>query len=300
MTAADLLSEPIVEQAPPPQQFAADVLDAPVPQEREPEVFAADVLDELEEVSDAEGAPDLGDALHFGHEYDSDPPGEDEIVGNDIPADVAFDIEMAMHPKEVVAEERPEVQHEETAVDVLYSLPEIVDCSPVEEVPSDIAFDVAVVGESERIPQEAVHEMPAFNDFIDKRIAAQLPKLLERPSLEGDLRQLSIDFGPVWAPAGFRTTIKISPQVLFRGEKIAATDTSASPGSGTRILSVAIGQKIQKAGGDNGTLTSMFAATALANGITFDTAHKWAQIAVTVSFVQSCTFDMSIFGSAVL
>ena len=36
------------------------------------------------------------------------------------------------------------------------------------------------------------------------------------------------------------------------------------------------------------------------NGIKFDTAQQWSDIAVTVSFIQECTFDMTVLGRAVI
>ncbi len=78
-----------------------------------------------------------------------------------------------------------------------------------------------------------------------------------------------------------------------------ATDSATPAGHGTRIVQIAVGQKIQKPGGHRGTLTHFFSQNALANGILFDTAQPWANIAVTVSFVQAVTFNMSVFGKAI-
>jgi hypothetical protein len=142
---------------------------------------------------------------------------------------------------------------------------------------------------------------PAFQEYLAREVAAAAPLILEKDQFAGaQAREFDFGFGPVWAPAGRETTIKVSPQCLFRGEKILATDTHSTPGTGTRIIQVAVGQKIQKPGGRNGTLTRFFSETALTNGIKFDTAHPWSEIAVTVSFVQECTFDMSVFGRAII
>lgn len=61
------------------------------------------------------------------------------------------------------------------------------------------------------------------------------------------------------------TTIHVTPNILFRGEKLVALD----PGE-------------------------------LGKGIKWDTIQPAMDISVTVSFVQSATFDFTIFGKAIL
>ena len=175
---------------------------------------------------------------------------------------------------------------------------------------ADVEFDIALMAhaanrqaDSEEHTilgsQSVTPESPGFEDYLAERVAASRPLLAKTEQPLSESREWSIDFGPVSAPAGYSTTITISPQVLFRGEKILANDTAAPAGTGTRITSVAVGQKVQRPA-NGGTLTRFFAADALANGILFDTAHPWSRIAVTVSFMQAVTFDMSVFGRAVL
>jgi hypothetical protein len=115
-------------------------------------------------------------------------------------------------------------------------------------------------------------------------------------------RDWQVDFGPASAPAGETTVISINPQCLFRGEKIIATDTGSPAGFGTRVTQVLIGQKPQRpAGGTGGpTLTAFYAANSLGNGILWDTCTEALAISVTVSFIQACTFHMTVFGRAVL
>ena len=141
---------------------------------------------------------------------------------------------------------------------------------------------------------------PGFQERLAKEAAAAAPLLIKDPFKSPAAREWDIATGPVQAPAGRIVTVTMTPQVLFRGEKVMATDDVDPAGTGTRIMQVAVGNKVQKAGGSNGTLTSMFSEVALANGIRFDTAHAWSNIKVTVSFVQACTFNLSIFGKAVL
>ncbi len=161
-------------------------------------------------------------------------------------------------------------------------------------VPYDREFsDAMVLGAAANLSS-----MPAFRQELARR-AGRGVSLIEEIEVERRRRGLSFDFGPVFGPAGFTTTITLSPQCRFRGEKMMATDSAL--GFGTMIVSVAVGQRIQKPGNTGqGSLTKFFDQTSLANGVTYDTAHDWEQIALTIAFVQSCTFNASLFGTAEL
>lgn len=111
-------------------------------------------------------------------------------------------------------------------------------------------------------------------------------------------RDWDLSFGPTFGLAGTITTIVASPQVLFRGRKIMATDSGTPAGTGTRIMQMLVGQRMQRPSANGSSLVAFFGPGALGNGVTFDTAQPALTIAVTVSFVQDCTFDMSIFGEA--
>lgn len=150
--------------------------------------------------------------------------------------------------------------------------------------------------------RKSIHqlEMDAVEQTLAERELASIPEVQARKK-PIKWRAWQIDFGASFAPAGSIVTIENRPQVLFKAEKIMATDTGSPAGTATRVLSVTIGQKVQKAEAfGKGTLTQLFSASALENGISFDTAKEWSTIAVTVSFVQTATFDMSLFGSAVV
>lgn len=158
-----------------------------------------------------------------------------------------------------------------------------------------------VIKESERL--QALRIVAAAEkgkqDSVEARIDKSEPVIAPGTG-DMQMREWQLDYGPLWGPAGLVTVITVTPQCYFRGEKIMATDSYSTPGYGTRILSVAVGQKIQRAGNDQGTLTAMLNSSSLADAVLHDTAHKWSNISVTVSFVQTCTFDMTIFGRAVL
>ena len=145
---------------------------------------------------------------------------------------------------------------------------------------------------------EMVQRSPAFAAYASKRLAASRPMLHKTPLNKA--RDWQIDFGPVSGAAGTNTTVIINPQVLFRGEKVMATDTGTTPGLGTRIQAIFVGQKSQRPANAGSTLTAFFANNALGNGIKWDTCEKALSISITVQFIQSCTFDMTVFGKAVL
>lgn len=146
--------------------------------------------------------------------------------------------------------------------------------------------------------QQLVSQSPAFKNFIDQRAAANRPVLKKQPLRAA--RDWDLSFGPVSGAAGTTTVITVAPQCLFRGEKVMATDTASPAGTGTRITQILIGQRLQRPATGGGTLTSFFANNALGNGIKWDTCQQALSISVTVSFVSACTFDMAVFGKAVI
>lgn len=145
---------------------------------------------------------------------------------------------------------------------------------------------------------EMMSKSPAFKAAVEKRAASSRPMLHKTPLNKA--RDWQIDFGPISGAAGTSTTVVINPQVLFRGEKVMATDSASTPGLGTRISAIFVGQKSQRPANAGSTLTAFFANNALGNGIKWDTCEKALSISLTISFVQSCTFDCTVFGKAVL
>jgi hypothetical protein len=115
-----------------------------------------------------------------------------------------------------------------------------------------------------------------------------------------EARDWDLNFGPVYGEAGTTTVITAAPQCLFRGEKVVATDTANKPGCGTRISQVLIGQRLQRPATGGGSLTVFFSNGAVGNGTQWDICESSQSISVTVSFIESCTFDMTVFGSAIL
>lgn len=112
-------------------------------------------------------------------------------------------------------------------------------------------------------------------------------------------RQWDLPFGPAFGAAGTSTVITVSPQCLFRVEKVLATDTGSPPGTATRIMQFLVGQRMQRPSANGSTLAMFFGPGTLGNGVRWDTCQQGLSISVTVSFVQAATFDMTVIGSSV-
>ena len=144
---------------------------------------------------------------------------------------------------------------------------------------------------------ELMDRSPAVKTFVQERIVNSRPMVKRQPYQKA--QDWQIDFGPTCSGAGTTTTITVNPQCLFRGEKVMATDTYSTAGIGTRVSTILVGNYLQRPASTS-TLTLFFAQNALGNGIKWATCQKGLAISVTVSFVQTCTFDMTVFGKAVL
>ena len=146
---------------------------------------------------------------------------------------------------------------------------------------------------------ELMQQSPAFAQYAQKRAAASRPMTHKVPLQK--VRDWQLDFGPVSGSAATTTTITVAPQCLFRGEKVMATDIGPNgAGFNTRVQNILIGQKLQRPTGTGGTLTAFFANNALGNGIKWDTCEKALSISITISFILQSTFEMTVFGKAVL
>ena len=145
---------------------------------------------------------------------------------------------------------------------------------------------------------ELLAKSPSFTQYMAKRAAMSRPVTHRQPLQKA--RDWDLSFGPVSGAAGTTTIITVAPQCLFRGEKVMATDSGSPAGYGTRITQVLIGQRLQRPATGGGSLTAFFAQTALGNGIKWDTCQQALSIAITVSFIQACTFDATVFGKAVV
>jgi hypothetical protein len=144
---------------------------------------------------------------------------------------------------------------------------------------------------------ELVQRSPAMAQYAAQRVAAYKPIMQKAPLNKA--RDWQMDFGPVSGGAGTTTTITQTAQCYFRAEKVMATDTASPAGSGTRIQTIVVGNKLQRPLGGGGTLTSFFANNALGNGVKWDTCQPGLTISIGVSFISQCTLDLTVFGKAV-
>lgn len=147
---------------------------------------------------------------------------------------------------------------------------------------------------------EMAQKSPALRQYVERTLAQATPAMRTRPI--NRWRDWYVTFGPVSAAAAATTTVTKSPQVHFRGEKVMATDDGGSKAAGynTRVGVIQIGQQNQSPVGSDSTLTYFFANGSLGNGVKWDTCEKALSISVTVSFVTTSTFEMTVFGKAAL
>lgn len=272
-------------------------------------------------------------------ELDPRPMADDEPPPADgpLPGAVRFDLALAAAPEARAPAADDDLELDEDAPDVDDEAPvlddsidgdlevpdaedvttaEIVDDEPPpeapapKEMPRSVSFDLALrsapegaraddvkMERIEIVGGERVQPNEVFDIYAAKRAAVE-KATLRREHDHGELRDWQFDLGPLFAPAGFTTTLTFRPQCLFRCDKVVATDSFAQAGQGTRIMSIMVGRRVQRVAG-SGTLTAFFSQTALGNGQKWDTCQPFMDIAVQVSFVQQCTFDMTIFGKAV-
>lgn len=167
-----------------------------------------------------------------------------------------------------------------------------------------LADDVAKLAEERRLAErERVGSgaPPPSSGLIGIRPLPEQTQLLAR-KVPG-ARDWQIPMGPVYGEADAITTLTVEPDVIFRVDKLLATDTAEPAGTGTLIGNMLVGSRMQRppvmTSADYKT-TTLFSINSLGRGIKWDTAQPGVQISVTVSFIESCTFDLILFGKAVI
>ena len=145
---------------------------------------------------------------------------------------------------------------------------------------------------------ELVQKSPQLARLVQQRIANVQPVI--RKVAPTKWRDWQIDFPSTYGASSTATTIVVNPQVLFEGQRIMATDSYTTAGYGTRIGTILVGQANQRPANSGSTLTAFFANNSIGTGIKWDTCQIGNQISMNVSFVQSCTFDCTVFGRAVV
>ncbi len=151
-----------------------------------------------------------------------------------------------------------------------------------------------------------LHELTASVRFVQtltRRVVHAVSRTLADATRSSFWRDAEVGLGSTEGETGERKWIRVAPQGVFRGEKLMATDTyfpEGSPvgGHGTRILSILVGDKMQRQGA--GTLTAFFGPGTLGNGSRWDTCRLGQEIAMEVEFLKTCRFDATIFGKVLV
>lgn len=185
-------------------------------------------------------------------------------------------------------------------------------------------FDLALLDRFSPLPAGRLVEFESDGEDLTPEDLALLDGIDAPAPPDGDtsfgegrkLRSYDLALPSTFAQAGVVTVITVAPECLYRIENVVATDSSSTAGYGTRVLSVAVGQRVQRPANDRGVLTFFFGTNAFINtkgskvrggytqigstGILYDTVQRDLKISFTVSFVQACTFDATLFGSTVV
>lgn len=114
--------------------------------------------------------------------------------------------------------------------------------------------------------------------------------------------------GPVFGKAGTVTTLSVKPQCRFKVVNVFAQDTGNPSGNGSRVMQFLVGNRLQRPAAQGGTLAAFFIGNSARVGktggaegfLSWDTCDLGQSIALTISFVQSCTVDLTLFGYAVI
>lgn len=105
----------------------------------------------------------------------------------------------------------------------------------------------------------------------------------------------------VYGTIGQSVNVTATPQCLFRAEKLVVNEIGSSTnGFGTTITQALVGQKNQLPTTTGGISSTAFLQNSLGNGIQWDTCQPALTITFQVSFLQTCTWQATLFGRAVL
>lgn len=155
-----------------------------------------------------------------------------------------------------------------------------------------------MLGDTAEILGQAFNQNPALKQALAKRLAGSRPAVQRVAPVKA--RDWVIPF-TVYGTTGTQTTVTATPQCLFRAEKLVVNEIGSSTnGFGTTITQMLVGQKNQLPTTTGGVSSSAFLQSSLGNGIKFDTCQPALTVTFQVSFLQTCTWQGSLFGKAVL
>lgn len=144
-----------------------------------------------------------------------------------------------------------------------------------------------------------VRNDPTLRNAIVQQIARSKPVL--KRSSPTQWRKWSTGIGPVHIAAGGTGTFTISPQCLFRVEKMYLTDINdAGVGAGyaSSVTGITVGQQNQLP--NNTSMPSWtFGPGLLGNGVEWDTCQGAYTMTITFSATYRCTITGALFGQAV-
>ena len=90
---------------------------------------------------------------------------------------------------------------------------------------------------------------------------------------------------------------------FLRVDQIVATDTSARPGKGTKVIGMFVGNENQMTSApvdQNGILTEFFSAGAFGNGWTFSTCSPGTPVQLRVKFLVDCAWTAELWGDTLV
>lgn len=144
-----------------------------------------------------------------------------------------------------------------------------------------------------------VQNNPTLRNALVNQIARSKP-VLKRVAPTA-WRKWQTGIGPVYIAAGGTGTVTISPQCLFRVEKLYLTDVNgAGVGAGyaSFVTGITVGQQNQM---PNNTSIPVwaFGPGLLGNGVEWDTCQGAYTMTITFNATYACTVSGALFGQAV-
>lgn len=106
-----------------------------------------------------------------------------------------------------------------------------------------------------------------------------------------------------WGRAGETRTITFTPEALFRGDRLEATDTSRRPGKGTKITGAFVGAMNMMPYAPStamGILTEFFHKDAVGNIIELDACRPGISISLQIHFLADCEWIAELWGDALV
>jgi hypothetical protein len=139
---------------------------------------------------------------------------------------------------------------------------------------------------------------PAVRQQLMGRVAQNMPVV--RKIQPTQWRKWTTGIGPLGVPASTSATVSLAPQLLFKVKKVYLTDSYATPGYGTALTAVSVGQNNQLPN-NTSIPTWAFGPGLLENAVDWDTC----QGAYTMTFVfqnltaSALTVSGALYGLAI-